>query len=86
MNSVPFYGSAILCIDEPNVQAIIPNVKRPILTYGLSAQADLVISDVEMVGLGSEFRLTYKGEDLGMFQLPHPPGIHNAGTRLQRRQ
>ncbi len=77
VNSVPFYGSAILCIDEPNVQAIIPNVKRPILTYGLSAQADLVISDVEMVGLGSEFRLTYKGEDLGMFQLPHPPGIHN---------
>jgi UDP-N-acetylmuramate--alanine ligase len=77
VNSVPFYGSAILCIDEPNVQAIIPNVKRPILTYGSSAQADLVISDIEMVGLGSEFRLTYKGEDLGMFQLPHPPGIHN---------
>ncbi|HEY2119440.1 MAG TPA: UDP-N-acetylmuramate--L-alanine ligase [Candidatus Acidoferrum sp.] len=77
VNSVPFYGSAILCVDEPNVQAIIPNVKRPILTYGTSAQADLVISDIEMVGLGSEFRFTYKGEDLGKFQLPHPPGIHN---------
>jgi UDP-N-acetylmuramate--alanine ligase len=74
---VPFYGSAILSVDEPNVQAIIPNVKRPILTYGTSTQADLVISDIEMVGLGSQFRLTYKGEDLGMFQLPHPPGIHN---------
>src|SRR5271165_3190882 len=77
VNSVPFYGSAILCVDEPNVQAIIPSVKRPILTYGTSAQADLVISDIEMVGLGSEFRLTYKGDDLGMFQLLHPPGIHN---------
>ncbi len=77
VNSVPFYGSAILCVDEPNVQAIIPNVKRPILTYGTSSQADLVISDIEMVGLGSEFRLTYKGDDLGMFQLPHPPGVHN---------
>ena len=63
VNSVPFYGSAILCVDEPNVQAIIPNVKRPILTYGTSSQADLVISDIEMVGLGSQFRLTYKGDD-----------------------
>jgi UDP-N-acetylmuramate--alanine ligase len=77
VNHIPFYGSAILCVDEPNVQAIIPNVRRPILTYGTSSQADLVISDIQMVGLGSEFRLTYKGEDLGIFQLPHPPGIHN---------
>ena len=53
VNSVPFYGAAILCLDEPNVQAIIPNVKRPIITYGTSSQADLVISDIEMVGLGS---------------------------------
>ena len=36
VNRVPFYGAAILCIDEPNVQAIIPNVKRPIITYGTS--------------------------------------------------
>lgn len=77
VNRVPFYGAAILCLDEPNVQAIIPSVKRPIITYGTSSQADLIISDIEMVGLGSEFRLTYRGEDLGMFQLPHPPGIHN---------
>ncbi len=77
VNRVPFYGAAILCIDEPNVQAIIPNVKRPIITYGTSSQADLVISDVKLEGLGSEFRLTYKGEDLGLFRLTHPPGIHN---------
>jgi len=77
VNRVPFYGAAILCVDEPNVQAIIPNVKRPIITYGTSSQADLVISDVQLQGLSSEFRLTYKGDDLGMFLLPHPPGIHN---------
>ena len=52
-------------------------MKRPIITYGTSSQADLVISDIELRGLESEFRLTYKGEDLGMFRLPHPPGIHN---------
>ena len=77
VNRVPFYGAAILCLDEPNVQAIIPNVKRPIITYGTSPQADLVISDIKLEGLGSEFRLTYKGDDLGIFHLPHPPGIHN---------
>jgi len=77
VNRVPFYGAAILCLDEPNVQAIIPDIKRPIITYGTSTQADLVISDVTMEGLGSQFRLTYKGDDLGMFSLIHPPGIHN---------
>src|SRR5260370_95554 len=77
VNRVPFYGAAILCIDEPNVQAIIPSVKRPIITYGTSSQADLVIGDVKLEGLASEFRLTYRGEDLGLFRLTHPPGIHN---------
>ncbi|HXL21543.1 MAG TPA: UDP-N-acetylmuramate--L-alanine ligase [Candidatus Dormibacteraeota bacterium] len=77
VNRVPFYGAAILCLDEPNVQAIIPAVKRPIITYGTSTQADLIITDIQYQGLGSEFRLTYKGEDLGLFHLPHPPGIHN---------
>src|SRR6516164_2319286 len=67
VNRVPFYGAAVLCLDEPNVQGIIPEVKRPIITYGVSSQADLVISDMELKGMGSEFRLTYKGEDLGMF-------------------
>ena len=77
VNRVPFYGAVILCLDESNVQAIIPSVKRPIITYGTSSQADLVISDIAVKGLGSEFRFTYKGDDLGIFQLPHPPGIHN---------
>ena len=77
VNRVPFYGTVILCLDEPNVQAMIPSVKRPVFTYGTTSQADLVISDVKLNGLASEFRLTYRGEDLGIFNLPSPPGIHN---------
>jgi UDP-N-acetylmuramate--alanine ligase len=76
-NHVPFYGDVILCLDEPNVQAILPRVKRPVITYGTSSQADLIISDVKMNGLSSDFRLKYRGDDLGMFHLPSPPGIHN---------
>jgi UDP-N-acetylmuramate--alanine ligase len=76
-NRVPFYGTVILCLDEPNVQAILSQVKRPVITYGTSSQADLVISEVRMKGLASEFRLKYHEEDLGIFHLPSPPGIHN---------
>ncbi|HEY2109687.1 MAG TPA: UDP-N-acetylmuramate--L-alanine ligase [Candidatus Acidoferrales bacterium] len=77
VNRVPFYGTVILCLDEPNVQAMLPSVKRPVITYGTTSQADLVISDVKLKGLASEFRLTYRAEDLGVFNLPSPPGIHN---------
>jgi UDP-N-acetylmuramate--alanine ligase len=77
VNRVPFYGTVILCLDEPNVQALLPSVKRPVITYGTTSQADLVISDVKLNGLASEFRLTYRGDDLGIFNLPSPPGIHN---------
>jgi UDP-N-acetylmuramate--alanine ligase len=76
-NRVPFYGTVILCLDEPNVQAILAQVKRPVITYGTSSQADLVISEVRLNGLASEFRLKYHDEDLGIFHLPSPPGIHN---------
>ncbi len=77
VNRVPFYGAAVLCLDEPNVQAILPQVKRPVITYGTSSQTDLVISEVQLRGLESEFRLTFRGDDLGKFHLPAPPGIHN---------
>jgi UDP-N-acetylmuramate--alanine ligase len=48
-----------------------------VITYGTSSQADLVLSDVELRGLSSDFRLVYRGDDLGKFHLPGPPGIHN---------
>jgi len=77
VNRVPFYGAAVLCLDEVNVQAIIPNVQRPVITYGTSSQADLVISEIDLQGLESTFRLAYRGDDLGKFHLNGPPGIHN---------
>ncbi|MGH9732996.1 MAG: UDP-N-acetylmuramate--L-alanine ligase [Candidatus Acidiferrales bacterium] len=77
VNRVPFYGTVILCVDDPNVEAILPRVKRPVITYGSSQQADVRITDIRLNGLSSEFRLVHKGEDLGLFKLPAPPGIHN---------
>jgi len=77
VNRVPFYGAAVLCIDDPNLRAILPQVHRTVITYGLSPEADLVISEVELEGLGSRFRLTHRGKDLGRFALAGPPGLHN---------
>jgi UDP-N-acetylmuramate--alanine ligase len=59
------------------VQAILPFVKRPVITYGTSSQADLIITDVKLEGLASQFRLKFHSDDLGTFRLPSPPGIHN---------
>src|SRR5216110_3799185 len=46
VNKVPFYSAAVLCLDDPNVQAIIPLIERRRITYGLSAQADVSAHNV----------------------------------------
>lgn len=76
VNKVPFYGAAILCLDDENVQRILPDVKRRTITYGTSAQVDLRISEPACTHFASEFRLTLRGADLGRFQL-RVPGFHN---------
>jgi UDP-N-acetylmuramate--alanine ligase len=77
VNRIPFYGAAVLCLDDPNVRAILPQVHRTAITYGTSTQADLVISEVVLNGLASSFRLTYRAQGLGLFALHGPPGLHN---------
>jgi UDP-N-acetylmuramate--alanine ligase len=76
VNKVPFYGAAILCLDDENIQQILPYVTRRTITYGFSAQADLTILDSDCGHLSSEFHLRFKGEDLGRFEL-RVPGVHN---------
>ncbi len=76
INKVPFYGAAILCLDDPNIQQILPRVQRRTITYGVGAQADLRIASWEFAGMGSVFRLEFRGRALGDFRL-NVPGIHN---------
>src|SRR5438094_8014577 len=61
INKVPFYGAAILCLDEPAVQSLIPQIKRRIVTYGTASPADVRITDVNIEGLGSSFPLRLSG-------------------------
>src|SRR5438552_7442909 len=76
INKVPFYGAAILNLDEAAVQSLIPQVKRRIITYGTSAPADVCITDVTTEGLGSTFTLRFNGGALEEFRL-NVPGVHN---------
>lgn len=76
VNKVPFYGVAVLCLDDENVQQLLPQIKRRTITYGASAQVDLMIHDSVCGHLASDFSLRYKGQDLGRFHL-NVPGFHN---------
>jgi UDP-N-acetylmuramate--alanine ligase len=76
VNKVPFYGAAILCLDDENVQRILPRIKRRVITYGAATQADVVVSDVTPGHFQSRFRIRAFGHDLGEFQI-NVPGYHN---------
>jgi UDP-N-acetylmuramate--alanine ligase len=76
INKVPFYGAAILCLDDPNIQRILPSIKRRVITYGNSAQADLRIARSSSGHLASEFHLVRDEQDLGCFRLS-VAGAHN---------
>ena len=79
-NKVPFYGAVVMCLDDPNVQAILPRIERRIVTYGTNPQADIVASHIEFADFGSSCRVRHKGEDLGALRLrvPGEHGVLNA--------
>ena len=81
INRVPFYGASILCLDDPNVQALIPRVRKRVITYGLSAQAEITARDVRVEGWGRSFDLVRKGETLARVALGIP-GRHNVLNAL----
>ena len=76
VNKVPFYGAAILCLDDENVQGILPDVKRRTITYGRNTQADFRITDIECGDFSTQFTLHQRGVSLGQFHL-NIPGEHN---------
>jgi UDP-N-acetylmuramate--alanine ligase len=82
VNKVPFYGAAVLCLDDPHVQAVIPNVARRRITYGLSAQADVSAHDITYdQSFGSSFTVLSGVNALGRVSL-RVPGKHNVYNSL----
>ncbi|MCB9557866.1 MAG: UDP-N-acetylmuramate--L-alanine ligase [Deltaproteobacteria bacterium] len=62
VNRVPFYGAAVLCLECPNVQAMIPHVEKRFVSYGTTAQADFTLVDVSVEGLVTRFRPVRRGK------------------------
>jgi UDP-N-acetylmuramate--alanine ligase len=80
-NRVPFYGLVALCIDHPNVQAILPRLDKRIVTYGFAAQADYRARNAKTRGLAVRFEVMRRGEPLGEFEV-RMPGMHNVLNAL----
>jgi UDP-N-acetylmuramate--alanine ligase len=70
VDSVPFYGLAIVCVDDPVVRQIAEGCKRRVLRYGFAEDADLRAVRVVPGRHGMEFDVSYRGANLGTFTLP----------------
>jgi len=76
IDRIPFYGLAILCLDNEPIQDLIPEIKKRYTTYGMSSQADFQIKDVEFEKRRSCFNVYKQGLKLGRITL-NLPGMHN---------
>ncbi len=75
-NKVPFYCPIILCLDDPNLQSVIPQLERRIISYGFSAQSDVFARDFHFEQFSSASTLYHKGRKLGILKL-NVPGKHS---------
>jgi UDP-N-acetylmuramate--alanine ligase len=76
LDRIPFYGLAVLCLDNEPIQELIPQLKKRYTTYGMSSQADFHIRDVAFGNQKSAFNIYHRGEKLGHINL-NLPGLHN---------
>ena len=81
INKIPFYGLAVLCLDNEEIQGIMPHLNKRYLTYGMSSQADLRARDMVRGTLQTEFELIYQNQSLGRVTVGKP-GTHNVLNAL----
>jgi UDP-N-acetylmuramate--alanine ligase len=81
INKIPFYGLAVLCLEDRNIADIIPRVKKRFVTYGLSSQADIRATHVKLDGFNTSFVAHYKGYRMGEVTF-RMPGAHNVLNAL----
>ena len=81
INKIPFYGAVILCLDDPHVASILPEVKKRFLTYGLTSQADIYAKSISTAGLKTRFEVCSENEVHGEITLSLA-GVHNVYNAL----
>ena len=81
INKIPFYGRAIICVDDKEVQGLIPKITKSYLTYGLNPQSDIRASEISKEGLNTNFVVTFKNRFVGRIAISIP-GDHNVLNAL----
>ena len=82
LHNIPFYGLAILCIDDPVVREILPFISRPVVTYGFSEDADIQASSFRQQGVRSVFTVMQKSTENEVEVTLNMPGRHNVLNAL----
>jgi UDP-N-acetylmuramate--alanine ligase len=85
LHRLPFYGLAVLCVDDPVINELIADIGRPARTYGLNPDADVRAENVRAVGSGSDFTLTAAdatGAEIKAELHLNLPGLHNVQNAL----
>ncbi|MBN1833292.1 MAG: UDP-N-acetylmuramate--L-alanine ligase [Deltaproteobacteria bacterium] len=81
INKIPFYGLAVICLDNKEIQGIIPHLRKRYVTYGMNPQADLQARDIEKGVSESRFEVVYRNQSLGRVVVGMP-GMHNVHNAL----
>lgn len=86
VNNVPFYGAAVLCADDVRLRAMLPQMRKRYVTYGIHPSSDAHVPDFQATEITvqrgvTDFRARRQGKDLGPFRL-NVPGVHNVSNAL----
>ena len=81
LNKIPFYGAAVLCLDDVNLQSLLPGIEKRTITYGLKSQADYTARNISVEGLKTYFTVYYQEKKLGKI-LSGALGRHNVCNTL----
>jgi UDP-N-acetylmuramate--alanine ligase len=81
LNKIPFFGLAVLCLDHPNIQSLLPLLKKRLITYGLTTQADFQAKEIVFDGLCTSFDVVHRRQEIGRLNL-RMPGMHNVYNAL----
>lgn len=81
VNKVPFYGTGVLCLDQENIQRLVPRLEKRYVTYGIETRADLTAEQIRIDGPTSHYHVRARGDMLGEVHLKMP-GRHNISNAL----
>lgn len=82
LHNLPFYGLAIVCIDDPVIRELVPEIHKPVLTYGVSPDAELRAYNISQDGQNMRFQVACQGEEEWLSTSLRQPGRHNVLNAL----